>query len=122
MPTSRNGTSTASSGACRPAIAPRSSGFRPVTEPRIVTGLPIPPKATGAVLASSAMVAAFSGAKPAAMSITAQMAIGEPPPASASMSAPKENAMTIAWILRSSLIAVNARRSTAKCPVSTVRL
>ena len=50
------------------------------------------------------------------------MATGEPPPASASSNAPNENAMTIAWIRRSSLIDANARRSTAKCPDLTVRL
>jgi len=70
----------------------------------------------------SASAAALSGWKPIAMSITAQIATGEPPPARASISAPKQNAMTMACTRWSSLIRPNARRSTAKWPVSTVRL
>ena len=63
----------------------------------MVIGLPSPPNATGAVSAiRSASAAALIGSKPIAMSMTAQMATGEPPPARASSSAPKnENAMTI---------------------------
>jgi hypothetical protein len=45
-----------------------------------------------------------------------------PNPASASSSAPKQKAMMIAWIRWSSEIVANDRRSTAKCPVSTVML
>ena len=89
---------------------------------RIVMGLPRPPKATGAVSATSARAIALSGLKPMAMSMTPQMAIGEPPPASASMSAPNEKAITIACTRWSSLTRANDRRRTAKCPVSTVML
>jgi hypothetical protein len=49
-------------------------------------------------LATSATAAAFIGLKPKATSIVAVMATGVPKPASASSSAPKENAMITAWI------------------------
>ena len=103
-------------------MAPKSSAGSPVTEPSTVIGLPIPPNATGAVSAMSASAAALSGWKPIAMSITAQIATGEPPPARASISAPNEKAMTIACTRRSLPIFANDRRSTAKSPVWTVRL
>ena len=82
----------------------------------------IAPKATGAVLATSATAAALIGLKPTAISITAVIATGVPKPASASSSAPKQKAMMMAWIRWSSEIVANDRRSTAKCPVSTVML
>jgi hypothetical protein len=50
------------------------------------------------------------------------MAMGEPPPASASIRAPKQKAMTIACTRWSSLILAKVLRSTAKYPVSTVML
>ena len=57
-----------------------------------------------------------------ANSITAVIATGVPKPASASSSAPKQKAMITAWIRWSSEIAAKDRRSTAKCPVSSVML
>ena len=74
------------------------------------------------MLATSAIAAAFIGVKPTAISITAVIATGVPNPASASSSAPKQKAMMMAWIRWSSEIVANDRRSTAKCPVSTVML
>ena len=50
------------------------------------------------------------------------IATGVPKPASASSSAPKQKAMITAWMRWSSEIALNERRSTAKCPVSSVML
>jgi len=50
------------------------------------------------------------------------IATGVPNPASASRSAPKEKAMITAWMRWSSLIRAKERRSTSKCPVSTVML
>ena len=85
-------------------------------------GVAIAPNATGAVLATSAIAAALIGLKPTAISITAVIATGVPNPASASSSAPKQKAMMMAWIRWSSEIVANDRRSTAKCPVSTVML
>ena len=80
------------------------------------------PNATGAVLAISASAAAFIGRKPSAISMTTVIATGVPKPASASSSAPKQNAMMIAWIRWSALTRANDRRSTSKCPVATVML
>ena len=85
-------------------------------------GIAIAPKATGAVLATSATDAALIGWKPSAISITEVIATGVPKPARASIRAPKQNAMITAWMRWSSEIAPNERRSTAKWPVSTVML
>jgi hypothetical protein len=93
-----------------------------VSPASVTIGIAIAPNATGAVLATSATAAAFIGLKPTAISITAVIATGVPNPASASRSAPKQNAMITAWMRWSSEIVANERRSTAKCPVSTVRL
>ena len=67
-------------------------------------GIAIAPKATGAVLATSATAAALIGLKPSAISITAVIATGVPKPASASSSAPKQKAMITAWTRWSSEI------------------
>ena len=93
-----------------------------MTSDSVVIGMAMAPKATGAVLATSATEAALMGGKPSAISITAVMATGVPKPASASSSAPKQNAMITAWTRWSLEIAPKDRRSTAKCPVSTVML
>ena len=95
---------------------------RPVTSDSVVIGTAIAPKATGAVLATSAIEAALIGLKPSAISITEVIATGVPKPASASISAPKQKATITAWTRWSSEIAPNERRRTAKCPVSTVML
>lgn len=68
------------------------------------------------------MAAAFIGRKPSAINMTALITTGVPKPASASSNAPKQNATMIAWTRWSALIDANDRRSTSKCPVSTVRL
>ena len=52
--------------------------------------------------------------------MTAVIATGVPKPASASSSAPKQNAMITAWTRWSSETAPNERRRTSKCPVTTV--
>ena len=54
--------------------------------------------------------------------LVAVIATGVPKPASASSSAPKQNAMITAWIRWSSLTRANDRRRTSKCPVTTVML
>ena len=122
MPTRISGTNSASSGVWRPTIAPRSSFGRPVISASVMIGIAIAPKATGAVLATSATEAALIGWKPSAISITAVMATGVPKPASASSSAPKQKAMITAWTRWSSEIRPNERLSTAKCPVASVML
>ncbi len=83
-------------------------------------GVAMAPNATGAVFAVSASTAAFIGLKPSAINITDVTATGVPKPASASINAPKENAMMMAWTRWSSLTLAKERRSTSKCPVSTV--
>ena len=74
------------------------------------------------MLATSATAAALIGLKPSAISITAVIATGAPKPASASISAPKQNAMITAWMRWSSEIEANERRRTAKWPVASVML
>lgn len=69
-----------------------------MTSLRVVIGMAIAPKATGAVFATSAIDAALIGLKPSAISITALIATGVPKPASASISAPKQNATITAWM------------------------
>ena len=112
--------------AARTARAPASAGppraemsctGSPVIFARVVMGTAMAPNATGAVLATRATTAALIGVKPRAMSITALIATGVPKPASASSSAPKQNAMMTAWIRWSSATVPNERRSTSKCPV-----
>jgi hypothetical protein len=85
--TSTSGTNTARIGVCRPTIEPsvstvsRGSSLTPeVISARVTIGMARAPNATGAVLAISATVAALSGGKPSAMSITALMATGVPKP------------------------------------------
>lgn len=91
-----------------------------MTWARVTTGVPIAPKATGAVLATSATTAARTGSKPSATSITEQIATGAPKPASASRSAPKQKATTSAWMRGSSERRPKERRRTSKCRVRTV--
>jgi len=93
-----------------------------VSPARVTIGIAMAPKATGAVLATSATAAAFIGSKPTAISMTAVMATGVPNPANASSSAPKQNAIRMAWIRWSPEMPVIERRRTAKCPVSSVIL
>ena len=80
------------------------------------------PNATGAVLAISATDAAWIGRNPRAINMTTVMATGVPKPARASSSAPKQNAMMIAWTRMSGLTRSKERRSTSKWPLTTVRL
>ena len=96
MATSASGTSSARIGVCRPTIAPSVSTGSSVTLPSVMIGVAMAPNATGAVLATKASTAAFSGLKPSAISITEVTATGVPNPASASINAPNENAMMMA--------------------------
>ena len=93
-------------------MAPSRLGSSPVILPRVVIGTAMAPKATGAVLATNATDAALIGEMPTAISITAVTATGVPKPASASSSAPKQNAMMMAWIRWSGDSDPKARRST----------
>ena len=80
MNTSTSGTNTASSGVCRPTIDATWFSGRPVTCASVMIGTAIAPNATGAVLATSATIAARIGAKPSATSITDVIATGAPKP------------------------------------------
>ena len=93
-----------------------------MTVASVTIGVASAPNATGAVLAMSATDAAWIGRKPSAISMTTVIATGVPKPASASSSAPKQNAMMIAWIRMSGLTRSIERRSTSKWPLTTVRL
>ncbi len=115
-----SGTSSASSGVCRPTTAATVSSGNSVTCARVTTGVPMAPKATGAVLATRATTAALTGSKPSATSITEQIATGAPNPANASRSAPKQNAITSACTRGSSESRPKERRSTSKWSVPTV--
>jgi hypothetical protein len=59
---------------------------------------------------------------PSATIMTAVIAAGAPKPASASISVPKQKAISTTWMRRSSETDAIDRRSTAKCPDSTVIL
>jgi hypothetical protein len=91
-----------------------------VSEPAVMIGVPIAPKATGAVLASSTTAAARSGLKPRAMSMTPVIATGAPKPASASSRPPKQKAMMIAWMRGSSEMRWKVARRSSNRPLTTV--
>ena len=131
--TRMSGTNSARIGVCRPTIDPsesralasesRGSSLTPAAIGASVTiGIASAPKATGAVFATSATVAALIGLNPSDISMTTEIATGVPNPASASSSAPKQKAMMIAWIRWSGLTFSKERRSTSKWPDATVRL
>jgi len=94
----------------------------PVTWASVMIGMAIAPKATGAVSATSAAATALIGRKPRPTSITPQMATGVPKPARASSRAPKQKAMMTTCTRWSPDTEPNARRRTAKSPVSSVML
>ena len=56
--TSHAGTSSDTNGSCRPAMAPSVNAGMSVTAPSVRMGVPMAPKATGAVLAMSDRAAA----------------------------------------------------------------
>ncbi len=62
--TTQNGTISEKNGSCRPIIEDKVNSSMPVTTFSARTGVPRPPKATGAVLAMSDKPEAASGLKP----------------------------------------------------------
>ena len=112
-----SGTTRARKGVWRPTMAPRSSLGRLASGASVVIGTAMAPKATGAVLATSATAAALAGWKPRPMSMTEQIATGVPKPASASSRAPKQKAISTACTRWSSLRRPNERLMTAKYPL-----
>ena len=71
--------------------------------PAVITAIPTPPNATGAVLAMRQMPAAYSGSKPSPTNIPAVMATGAPKPAEPSRNAPKQKAISNACKRRSAV-------------------
>ena len=104
----------------RPTWALKRSTGRPVVSANVVIGMPIDPKATGAVLARRQMAAASNGAKPSPVSMAAATATGVPNPAAPSMNAPKANAISSACRRRSSVRLPMESLSTSNLPLSTV--
>src|SRR5437660_435281 len=118
-------------GSWRPTIADRAMVVEvgsvwprtgATSRPRVTTGMPIEPNATGAVLASRDRTAAVTGSKPRLARIEAEIATGAPKPAMPSMSAPKLKATSSACKRRSVVRRLRARLITSKSPLATVRL
>src|SRR3984957_4776812 len=116
----QNGTSSEKIGNCRPTIAPRIYGSRPVTEARPWIGVPSAPKATGAVLAISDRPDAASGEKPRPISTAPVTATGVPKPDAPSKNAPNENAISSNCSRRSAVTPPTARLSASKRPADPV--
>ena len=87
---------------------------------RVVIGIPMEPKATGAVLAIRARAQACRGLKRSCTRIAAVIATGAPKPATPSRNDPKANAIRITWIRGSGAIAARLSRRASKCPRCTV--
>ena len=66
----------------------------PVTPCSAISGMPMAPNATGAVLASSESPAAWSGLKPRLIRIAEQTATGVPNPEVPSKNEPSANAIS----------------------------
>ena len=99
--TSQIGRISENGGRIRPAIADSSNSGSPVTPASVRIGLPTPPHATGAVLAIRQRTAASNGLKPRPIRKAPAIATGAPPPPVPSRKAPKQKAMSTAWIRRS---------------------
>ena len=87
-----------------------------------IIGIPMDPKATGAVLAIKQIPAAYKGLNPNPTSIAAVIATGAPKPAVPSKKAPNENAISNACNLRSEVMEAIKCFSTSNCPLLTVIL
>jgi hypothetical protein len=117
------GSSSESTGTCLPAIAESLARSSPVTPERAIIGMPSAPKATGAVLAISAVSTARRAGCPRPTSRQAVTATGAPKPAVPSSSAPKQNATSTTWMLASPEACCSIqRRKRSNFPVSCVRL
>jgi hypothetical protein len=104
----------------RPTQVLSVSSSSPVTSARVVTGMPIEPKATGAVFASRHMPAAKNGEKPRPVIMAAATATGVPNPAAPSMNAPSAKAISMACSRRSVVMPPIESLIISNCPVSTV--
>ena len=106
-PTIHSGMIAENTGNWRPAIAESFSTSRSVTWARVVMGIPMLPKATGAVLAMSDNPLAWIGENPSCNNRAAVIATGAPNPAAPSMKAPKQKAINTTWIRGSGATRIN---------------
>ena len=100
-------------------MALRASTSRPVTALSVRSGVPMPPQATGAVLAIRQSRAAWNGWKPSPTRNAAEIATGAPKPAAPSMNAPNEKATRTAWSRRSAESLATEAFITSNWPVVT---
>gem|GEM_PF-4830151 len=98
-----------------------TSVSNPVTPCSAMIGIPRPPKATGAVLASKASPAACTGLKPRPSRMVPQTATGVPKPAAPSKKAPRQNAIRSNCSRLSSVMSVMHCCSRTNRPAFTVR-
>ena len=115
----QNSTRMVMKGSWRPAIWPMRKGSMPDTCPATMTGMPMAPKATGAVLAIRHRPAAYSGLKPRPTSSAAVMATGAPKPAAPSKNAPKQKPTRMSCRRWSCVTDRMELRITSNCPVLT---
>ena len=118
--TSQNGITRERIGKIRPDVALRAWTSSSVTRLSVRIGMPMPPQATGAVLAIRQSNAAWNGWNPNPTRNAAEIATGAPKPAAPSMSAPKQNATRTAWSRRSADSRATEVFITSNCPVATV--
>ncbi len=117
--TSQNGITSDRMGRILPAVALRALTSRSVTALSVRIGMPMPPQATGAVLAIRHSRAAWKGRKPRPTRNAAEIATGAPKPAAPSIRAPKQKATSTAWSRRSAESRAIDAFMTSNCPVST---
>ena len=117
--TSQNGIASTASGRMRPSIALKSASGRPVTATSVRTGLPKPPKATGAEFPIRQMRAVCMGGNPSPIIMAPHTATGAPPPPAPSSSEPKANAISSTCNRRSQEMPLMDFLMISNCPDST---
>ena len=117
--TSQKGRMRTVMGRMRPSMALKSASGRPVTATRVRTGLPRPPKATGAELPIRQISAVCMGGKPRPIIMAAETATGAPPPPAPSSSEPKAKAISRSCSRRSAEIPLMDCLMISNCPDST---
>jgi len=104
----------------RPTSALIRSSGKPVMPASVMTGIPIAPNATGAVLASRQIADASRAENPSPAIIAAATATGVPNPAPPSRNAPNANAINRIWRRRPDVILPTEFLIISNLPVSTV--
>ena len=118
--TSQNGMTSDRIGKILPHVALKAWTSRPVTLLSVRIGMPMPPQATGAVLAIKQSKAAWNGRNPSPTRKAAEIATGAPKPAAPSMNAPKQNATSTACSRRSAESRATDAFMISNWPVATV--